>query len=176
MSPNRATWNSERVELLKRYFHAGLSSSQIAHEIGVTRNAVIGKMNRLRLSQRRDMIAGQLEQTRTARTARLQTPRTSPSNTSRRKRSGLNIFAQQGMLAAAFPAGQAAAEDIPVYNGRGCTLLELGQGKCRWPISTPGADEFYFCGNEPVKGLPYCPGHARIAYRRSGRQRSTAHL
>ena len=68
----------------------------------------------------------------------------------------------------------ASAEDIPIYNGRGCTLLELSQGKCRWPISNPGAEDFCFCGNEPVKGLPYCPGHARIAYRSVGRQRSSA--
>jgi GcrA cell cycle regulator len=46
----------------------------------------------------------------------------------------------------------------------------LGQGKCRWPISNPGAQDFRFCGNEPVKGLPYCLGHARIAYRPAGRQ------
>ena len=65
------------------------------------------------------------------------------------------------------------AEDIPIYNGRGCTLLELSQGKCRWPISNPGAEDFCFCGNEPVKGLPYCLGHARIAYRSVGRQRSS---
>jgi hypothetical protein len=50
----------------------------------------------------------------------------------------------------------------------------LSQGKCRWPISNPGAEDFCFCGNEPVKGLPYCLGHARIAYRSVGRQRSSA--
>jgi GcrA cell cycle regulator len=49
----------------------------------------------------------------------------------------------------------------------------LSQGKCRWPISNPGAEDFCFCGNEPVKGLPYCLGHARIAYRSVGRQRSS---
>jgi GcrA cell cycle regulator len=70
---------------------------------------------------------------------------------------------------AAFPSPQPTAEDIPIYNGRGCTLLELSQGKCRWPISSPGAEDFCFCGNEPVKGLPYCLGHARIAYRSVGR-------
>jgi GcrA cell cycle regulator len=76
------------------------------------------------------------------------------------------------MLMAAFPDPQPRAEDIPIYGGRRCTLLELGQGKCRWPISNPGAEDFCFCGNEPVKGLPYCLGHARIAYRPAGRQRS----
>jgi GcrA cell cycle regulator len=66
---------------------------------------------------------------------------------------------------AAFPRPQPPAEFIPIYNGRGCTLLELSQGKCRWPISNPGAEDFCFCGNEPAEGLPYCLGHARIAYR-----------
>jgi len=78
------------------------------------------------------------------------------------------------MLRAALPRPQPPAEDIPIYNGRGCTLLELSRGKCRWPISNPGAEDFCFCGNEPVKGLPYCVGHARIAYRSLGRQRSSA--
>jgi GcrA cell cycle regulator len=160
MSANCATWSSERIELLKRCFHAGLSCSQIAREIGVTRNAVIGKMNRLGLSRPKDVIGRQLKQMRAARPARPKTPRTG------RPKRPLNIFSQYAMLIAAFPGPQ--SEDIPIYNGRGCTLLELSQGKCRWPISNPGAEDFCFCGNEPVKGLPYCLGHARIAYRPAG--------
>ena len=56
------------------------------------------------------------------------------------------------------------AEDVPSQNGR-CSLLELGKQKCRWPISQPCDVAFWFCGNKPVDGLPYCAGHARIAYR-----------
>lgn len=45
-----ATWTEERVELLKKLWNDGLSASQIAGEIGgVTRNAVIGKVQRLGL-------------------------------------------------------------------------------------------------------------------------------
>jgi GcrA cell cycle regulator len=164
LSANCATWTSERIELLKRCLHAGLSCGQIAREIGVTRNAVIGKMNRLGLSRPKEVIGRQREQ-RSARLARPKTPRTWRLNRPR-----LNIFTQHGMLMAAFPRPQSPAEDVPIYNGRGCTLLELSKGKCRWPISSPGADDFCFCGNEPVKGLPYCLGHARIAYRSVGRQ------
>src|SRR5262249_39180793 len=91
----------------------------------------------------------------------------------RSKRPRLNIFAQHEMLRVALRRPQPPAEDIPIYNGRGCTLLELSQAKCRWPINNPGAEGFCFCGNEPVKGLPYCPGHARIAYRPVARQRCT---
>jgi GcrA cell cycle regulator len=169
MSANCATWTSERIELLKRYLQSGLSCGQIAREIGVTRNAVIGKRNRLGLSRAKDVIGRQLEQRRAARLARPKTPMTW-----RPSRPRLNIFAQHGMLMAAFPRPQPPAEDIPIYNGRGFTLLELNQGKCRWPISSPGADGFCFCGNESVKGLPYCPGHARIAYRSVGRQGASA--
>ena len=169
MSANCATWSSERVELLKRCFQAGLSCSEIAREIGVTRNAVIGKINRLGLSRPNDGIASQLQQRRAARLAHPRAPRTW-----RPKSPRPNIFAQHEMLIAAFPEPQPRAEDIPIRNGCGCTLLELGQGQCRWPISNPGAEDFCFCGNEPVKGLPYCLGHARIAYRPAGRQRGSA--
>ena len=164
MSTNCATWSSERIELLKRCFHAGVSCSQIARELGVTRNAVIGKMNRLGLSRPKDVIDRQLERRRAAKPARPKTPR--PWHP--------KLFARHEMLIAGFTEPQPHGEDIPIYKGRGCTLLELSHGKCRWPISNPGAEDFCFCGNEPVKGLPYCPGHARIAYQRVGRQRSRA--
>ena len=40
---------TERVEALKIHFQAGLSCREIAAEIGVSRNAVIGKISRLNL-------------------------------------------------------------------------------------------------------------------------------
>ena len=47
------SWNDERVELLKKMWGEGRSASQIAKELGaVTRNAVIGKVHRLGLSNR----------------------------------------------------------------------------------------------------------------------------
>jgi GcrA cell cycle regulator len=165
MSAKRATWSSELIEQMTRCFNAGLSCSQIAGEIGVTRNAVIGKMHRLGLTRPREVAAAQVEQRRAARLARAKSPRNW-----RPKRSRVSISAQHEMLAEAYPASE-PVEEVPIYNGCGCTLLELGQAQCRWPISTPGAPDFCFCGNEPVQGLPYCPGHARMAYRRPGRPR-----
>ncbi len=47
------SWNDERVETLKKMWNDGQSASQIAKELGgVTRNAVIGKVHRLGLSNR----------------------------------------------------------------------------------------------------------------------------
>lgn len=47
------SWTDDRVETLKRMWAEGQSASQIAKELGgVTRNAVIGKVHRLGLSNR----------------------------------------------------------------------------------------------------------------------------
>ena len=51
MFANLPTWTDERVERLKNHFEAGLSCRQIAADIGVSRNAVIGKLSRLGLTR-----------------------------------------------------------------------------------------------------------------------------
>jgi hypothetical protein len=106
MSANCATWTSERIELVKRCLHAGLSCGQIAREIGVSRNAVIGKINRLGLSRPKDVIGSQLEQRHGARLARPKTARTW-----RPKHPRLNIFAQHEMLMGALLRPQPRAEE-----------------------------------------------------------------
>src|SRR5947209_9290342 len=100
MSANCATWTSERIELLKRCLHAGLSCGQIAREIGVTRNAVIGKMNRLGLSRPEDAIIRRRDAGRTAKPAHPKAPRT--PGVWRRSRAALDIVAQHQTLTVAF--------------------------------------------------------------------------
>ena len=50
-------------------------------------------------------------------------------------------------------------------SAKACSLFELQQWHCRWPIGDPISEDFGFCGNRPVAGLPYCPAHAQMAYR-----------
>lgn len=47
------------------------------------------------------------------------------------------------------------------------TLVELRPGDCRWPCGDPGKADFFFCGGAAIAGLPYCAGHARVAYQRA---------
>ena len=148
-----ATWTSERVAQLRSAFGAGLTCSQIAGEIGVSRNAVIGKMNRLGLSRPRNMLAPAPERQRAAW-------RPKSDNVTK-------LFSQHRILMRLPPEPLAPPETI--RNGNGCSLLELTPGKCRWPINEPGAADFCFCANPKVEGLPYCVGHARIAYKSAAR-------
>jgi GcrA cell cycle regulator len=57
-------------------------------------------------------------------------------------------------------------EDIPI--AQRCTLMELTDSKCKWPVGDPRSPEFYFCGGEAIEGLPYCLCHCRRAYRKPG--------
>jgi GcrA cell cycle regulator len=155
MLANEPTWTAERVELLKSRFEAGLSCREIADDIGVSRNAVIGKLSRLNLTREK---SGDARRPVKKDAARRQRPKTLPR-------------LQYQMLQALYAEPQPAAEDEPIHDGHCCSLLELSEERCRWPISNPGAEDFCFCGNTPVEGLPYCAGHTRLAYRPGSRQR-----
>lgn len=73
------SWTDERVETLKRMWAEGQSASQIAKELGgVTRNAVIGKVHRLGLSNRVGGSAA-VEEEVEAPVAPAATPRPEPS-------------------------------------------------------------------------------------------------
>ncbi len=154
------TWTAERVDQLRNYVDAGLTCSQIAAEIGVTRNAVIGKIHRLGLSPGRPAAAPAGSCPQRGRRPRL------PS-----QRQMLRLISAE---APPFVADGAAA--VPVESANRCSLLELAQDKCRWPVGDPvtnaGAADFSFCGNETVRGFSYCAGHARMAYRPASRRRA----
>ncbi len=152
-----ATWTPERVQQLRNFVVSGLTCSQIAAEIGVTRNAVIGKIHRLGLSPGRPA-GGQ---------ARRCPPRVRhPRITSQRRL--LRLMFTQGE-----PVAETAAMDCaPVQSAQPCSLLEIVLGRCRWPIGDPDATTFAFCGNEAAAGFSYCPGHARMAYRAPARRRA----
>jgi len=149
----KPTWTAERVELLKSRFEAGFSCREIAQDIGVSRNAVIGKISRLCLSRQKS-VSGSCSERKGGPKARR--PR---------------IVSQHQILMAQHAEPRPPAEEVPIHSGHRCSLLELSQEKCRWPIGNPGAVNFWFCGNKPIEGLPYCAGHAQIAYQPASRQR-----
>lgn len=147
----RDTWTAERIAQLRSGVSAGLSCAQIASEIGVSRNAVIGKINRLGLSRGRKPAA----------------PRARSGDVSMRRP---QVLTQRSLLRSLF-ASEPVADDV--VSSDPCSLLNLAPRKCRWPISGAGTVDFTFCGNATVDGMSYCAGHARIAYRGSGRAHVT---
>ena len=60
-------------------------------------------------------------------------------------------------------------DDIPAKDG-GISLLQLTEKTCRYPYGDPKRANFHFCGCETLPGLPYCGGHAEIAYQTNARK------
>jgi GcrA cell cycle regulator len=146
------TWTDERIVLLKALFERGCTCREMAYEIGVSRNAVIGKLARLSLTR--------------GRSARVPRAERRADATPQRARGARQL---QILLKESVECGGAGAlpvvDALSIPQGPGCSLLELGADTCRWPIGDADAAHTKFCGNRPVGGLPYCAGHARLAYR-----------
>lgn len=137
-------WTDQRCDELRQQCASveRPSASEIGLRFGVSRNAVIGKINRLGLllpnhGGHRSCAARPVKP-RPARKTKFQ-PRT-PS--------------------------RPAVDDAPLvpFEGLGVTLLDLTEETCRWPNGDPGSPDFRFCGGKSVTGLPYCAFHSRMAY------------
>ena len=176
-------WTEERVELLKKLWTEGLSASQIAAALGdgITRNAVIGKVHRLKL-------AGRAKQTSAA--PRVRTPQRAPrrpglSGTSSRPSIGgasrprsigaapmvgaTALKVTEQVAPQAYEAPQTAELEIPVEQR--LSLLQLNENTCKWPIGDPLNADFHFCGQHSLEGKPYCEFHSRRAYHQVDRKR-----
>jgi len=142
------TWTPERIEQLRSFVTTGMTCSQIAAAIGVSRNAVIGKIHRLGLSSGRPAGAS----TRANCPPRARHPR-GPT--------------QRRLLRLAFARAplEEILSDLVVISTHPCSLVDIDAHQCRWPIGDPASTHFLFCGNDAIAGFTYCVGHARMAYR-----------
>ena len=156
-------WTEERVELLTKLWADGLSASQIAGELGgITRNAVIGKVHRLKLSGRAKSPSSSAPRQRKPRApsafVRSSTRPMSRGNTAL----ATHAYSYLDVAMEAEPELQLIDNVIPI--GQRCSIMELNDAKCHWPVGDPGTSEFYFCGGNSIAGRPYCVPHCRIAY------------
>lgn len=165
-------WTDERVELLRKLWSEGLSASQIAAQLGsVTRNAVIGKVHRLKLSSRGRATAAPARQKKSVSG--------SGTRSSSRPASVTRSVATIGATAlqAQFDAEPVAryhlrpVEDVVVPISRRLQLVQLSERTCKWPNGDPLTEDFSFCGNESAETGPYCTYHSRIAFQPAAERR-----
>jgi GcrA cell cycle regulator len=151
-------WTDERVELLKKLWSDGLSASRIAAELGgISRNSVIGKVHRLGLSGRAKSPSASMPRQRKPRS---HGPIMRVARPSIRGNTALaQLHSYEPELE---PEPELIDNIIPI--GQRCSILELNESKCRWPIGDPSTPDFFFCGGKPIEGFPYCGYHSRIAY------------
>ena len=168
-------WTDERVELLRKLWSEGLSASQIAAQLGgVSRNAVIGKVHRLKLSSRGRATAAPARQKKATQTSSVVKTAARTATTQSRV-----VTATVGATAlqAQFDAEPVARhylkpqENVVIPISRRLQLVQLNERTCKWPNGDPLTEDFHFCGNESAETGPYCGYHSRIAFQPASERR-----
>jgi GcrA cell cycle regulator len=183
------SWTDERVEKLKELWGEGMSASQIAKVLGgVTRNAVIGKVHRLGLSNRgggtsEETPAAEPVKPKAAKTAKAAPPAPKeepaaqpPAPTTRRTAPVIRDATQPRAPGAPTPEEEAARATLAEIEkiARKVSLLELTERTCKWPIGDPTDEDFAFCGLPCVPGKPYCENHVAVAFQPMSSRRDRA--
>jgi GcrA cell cycle regulator len=192
------SWTDERVQKLQEMWAEGHSAAQIAKVLGgVTRNAVIGKVHRLGLSNRSGAPGEKAPETPAARPAvePIVEPAEAEHATAPETRAEPVATTTDPVEAAPVPRvvnrDPSRREPAPMTedrlevlanlreiekSARRISLMELTERVCKWPIGDPTDADFHFCGLQAVPGKPYCEAHVAVAFQpvSSRRDRSRA--
>jgi GcrA cell cycle regulator len=183
------SWTDERVELLKKMWGEGQSASQIAKELGgVTRNAVIGKVHRLGLSNRTAAANSSAASAQTEAKAAAPKPKAEPKPKPAPKPEPVKAEvapapeprpvptpARKAIIPAGQPlppqpsANEISAEALAKVSevekkAKKLTLMDLTERTCKWPVGDPATPDFWFCGLPVQQGKPYCEAHVGVAF------------
>jgi len=150
-------WTEDAIAKLTTAWADGLSTAEIGRQMGISKNAVVGKAHRLNLTSR-------------------------PSPIRRTGERPPRIRAQRRSLGPTLPALTAAITPVPPDLPQADTQPEMIERAppmlrsvptprpaprvtpCCWPIGEPGTRSFRFCDLGAMTGKPYCEEHAALAY------------
>ena len=168
-------WTDERIKQLRQLWSEGQSASKIAEKLGgVTRNAVIGKIHRLGLSNRSENSEKKIITKKRGRPAKVKNTdnfQEQLDNSKNKDFSKINsdkfdelhvddLENNKTMLLDTTLANIAELEK----NAKKLNLMELTERTCKWPIGDPATENFWFCGHPSEQGKPYCSTHVSIAF------------
>jgi hypothetical protein len=156
------SWTEEKVATMIRLRDQGYSSSQIGGVIGMSRNAVIGKVHRLglqvvRLPKKAGMIApSRADGARRSRKRKLISPRVLEM-----KRLAEKMRAEQSA-----PLLPSVPSEVGVL---GVSFVDLAPNGCKFAVNKSRSkdDPHLFCNAPKMFGSSYCPEcHARCYVKR----------
>ena len=192
-------WSDERVAILKKMWLDGSSASEIAKELGnITRNAVIGKVHRLGMSNRdtNNLKSGSStsnpnksvsrgrppkvnkEEKKRGRPHKLKDPGDFPGTLDVKEKSTASSAKEmrldENKTKVASDLSEETLQNIlkVEMKSKKISLMELTERTCKWPIGDPATDTFWFCGHESEPGKPYCKTHISIAFQPITQRRS----
>ncbi len=174
-------WDNATLKKLKALTVKGLSTSEIGKRLGMSKNAVVGKLNRLGWNLKAGGVAG-AEKAKKAENKKPAVKVTSKKAAvtgkgSAKSISGSRENAKKKAVASKTPKSTgktSAVKDSKSLNKNlamhqriiqhSLEMANLKPNQCRWPIGDPDSENFHFCGEQVFVGKPYCYEHCKQAY------------
>lgn len=180
-------WDNATLKKLKALTGKGLSTSEIGKRLGMSKNAVVGKLNRLGWNLKAGGVSGADNATaKKAESKKVVTPKSSakkpavvskstPKKTAARavagkKATGLKETVKNAEKKSSPSSGKSSAalnKNLAMHQRiiqHSLEMANLKPNQCRWPIGDPDSENFHFCGAPVFVGKPYCYEHCKQAY------------
>lgn len=177
-------WDTTALKKLKSLIGKGLSTSEIGRRLGMSKNAVVGKLNRLGWNAKAGGVVATGADVKTA------TKKIEKANKSEKKSADKNAITKiakktavkkdtvkpekkqkqnkesskikpQNLDSKISEKSLAAHQRIVQHS---LEMASLKPNQCRWPIGDPDSENFHFCGEAVFVGKPYCYEHCKQAY------------
>lgn len=152
-------WTTEMIDSLKQMWKRGLTTNEIAKELGVSKNSIVGKVHRLNLTARPSPIKKKEEEIASENVDVIEKETKSSKQ-----------IAKESVKPAKPQKVVTTAPEVKVHKNTCIKLSELDSHTCRWPIGDPKDDNFCFCGRKVRAGQTYCDEHSAIAYVKPGKK------
>ena len=181
-------WDNVMLKKLKALVGKGLSASEIGKKLDVSKNAVIGKLNRLGWNAKA-VDAVEKKQVKAKKDTKAPTKTVSKKSGLKnllKKVTGKKAVEKKALVekpvkkapvikatvkVAEKPVVKTASKktkkDLALHElmiQHALQMASLKPNQCRWPIGDPDSEHFHFCGETVFAGKPYCYEHCRQAY------------
>ena len=186
-------WDSGMLKKLKALVGKGLSTAEMGKKLGMSKNAVVGKLNRLgwnaKASEPVEKVSAKDKKTTknpvanskkvsvkkvkkpvddvVARVAEKKSATKKSVAAPKKVVETATNKEQKIKLPEIKTASKKTKKDLALHElliQHALQMANLKPNQCRWPIGDPDSDNFHFCGEQVFSGKPYCYEHCRQAY------------
>ena len=181
-------WDSGMLKKLKALVGKGLSTSEMGKKLGMSKNAVVGKLNRLGWNakaadptEKKSVADKKTAKSADVKKVSAKKAKAAPKKTvkdidvrvaeKKKTKAAPEKKVEKAKPAIKLPevktASKKTKKDLALHElliQHALQMANLKPNQCRWPIGDPDSDNFHFCGEQVFSGKPYCYEHCRQAY------------
>ena len=183
-------WDNAALKKLKALTGKGLSTSEIGKRLGMSKNAIVGKLNRLGWNAKAGGASvsepvekkpvKKAEVTAKPKKATAKPVKEDKKSVEKKTAKTVTKVVQEAPKAkekakvapkaepkVSARSSKASAKDLEVHQRivqHSLEMANLKSNQCRWPIGDPDSEHFHFCGETVFVGKPYCYEHCKQAY------------